>query len=103
MDYVDESLDWRYIVVTDLNTQYSPKFKAYFITNGQSVEMKIHKTINKRDKNLITSFNEIPFEDGDVLYIKQWKKQPKKTKVDGEWVEDSSIIEKWIKDYMKVS
>ena len=103
VDYVDESLDWRYIVVTDLNTQYSPKFKAYFITNGQSVEMKIHKTINKRDKNLITSFNEIPFEDGDVLYIKQWKKQPKKTKVDGEWVEDSSIIEKWIKDYMKVS
>ena len=85
-----------------MNTQYSPKFNAYFLTNGQTVEMKIHKKLNKRDKELITSFNEVPFEDGDVLYIKQWKKQPKRMKVNDEWVEDKDVIEKWIKDYIKL-
>lgn len=102
VDYIDKTLDWRYIVITDLNTQYSPRFNAYFLTNGQTVEMKTHKKLNKRDKELVTSFNEVPFEEGDVLYIKQWKKQPKKMLVEDKWVEDKNIIEKWIKDYVKL-
>lgn len=102
VDIVDSSLDWRYVVVTDINTQYSPRFKAYFLTNGQVVEMKVHNKKNKRDKEIITSFSEIPFEDGDVLYIKHWKKQPKKVKINDKWAVDNDIIEKWIKDYSKI-
>lgn len=103
VDYVDETIDWRYIVVTDLDTQYSPKFKAYFISNGQSVEMKVHKKLNYKDKEVVTSFNEIPFENGDVLYIKNWKKQPKKSKINDEWVVIPDVVEKWIKDYTKIN
>lgn len=102
VDYVDESIEWRYVVVTDLNTSYSPKFNAYSISNGKIVEMKIHKAKPKFDKNVINSFKEIPFEDGDILYIKTVKKQPKKQKVNDEWVVIPDTFEWWIKDYIKV-
>lgn len=102
VDYVDESIEWRYVVVTDLNTSYSPKFNAYSINNGKVVEMKVHKAKPKFDKNVANSFKEIPFEDGDILYIKIVKKQPKKHKVNDEWVVVPDTFEWWIKDYIKV-
>ena len=102
VDYVDESIEWRYVVVTDLNTSYSPKFNAYSINNGKVVEMKVHKVKPKFDKNVVNSFNEIPFEDGDILYIRIVKKQPKKHKVNDEWVVIPDTFEWWIKDYIKV-
>lgn len=102
VDYVDESIDWRYVVITDLNTSYSPKFNAYSINNGKVVEMKVHKNKPRFDKEVENSFNEIPFEDGDILYIKKVKKQPKKQKVNDEWVVIPDVFEWWIKDYIKV-
>lgn len=102
VDYVDESIEWRYVVVTDLNSSYSPKFNAYSINNGKVVEMKVHKAKPKFDKNVVNSFKEIPFEDGDILYIKIVKKQPKKHKVNDEWVVVPDAFEWWIKDYIKV-
>lgn len=102
VDYVDESIDWRYVVITDLNTSYSPKFNAYSINNGKVVEMKVHKNKPKFDKEVENSFNEIPFEDGDILYIKKVKRQPKKQKVNDEWVVIPDVTEWWIKDYIKV-
>ena len=57
VDYIEDSLDWRYVVITDLNTTYSPKFNAYSIGKGKTTEMKIHKAINKRDKSIVVSFN----------------------------------------------
>lgn len=102
VDYVDESIDWRYVVVTDLNTSYSPKFNAYSINNGKVVEMKAHKNKPKFDKEVENSFNETPFEDGDILYIKKVKRQPKKQKVNDDWVVIPDVTEWWIKDYIKV-
>ena len=102
IDYVDDSLDWRYIAVTDLNAQYSPKFNAYCISKGKNTEMKVHKKLNKRDKSIGVSFNEIPFQDGDVLYVKNVKKQPKKRKVGDDWEIVPDVYEWWIKDYKKI-
>lgn len=102
VDYVDKDIDWRYVVVTDINTSYSPKFNAYSISNGKVVEMKVHKAKPRMDKNVINSFNEIPFEDGDILYIKQIKKQPKKQKIDDDWIVIPDTYEWWIKDYIKI-
>lgn len=102
VDYVDESIDWRYVVITDLNTSYSPKFNAYSINNGKVVEMKVHKNKPKFDKEVENSFNEIPFEDGDILYVKKVKRQSKKQKVNDDWVVIPDVTEWWIKDYIKV-
>lgn len=103
VDYLDESLDWRYVVITDLNTSYSPKFNAYSIGKGKTTEMKIHKSTNRRDKALKVSFSEIPIQDGDVIYIKDVKKQQKKQKVNDEWQIVPDVYEWWIKDYIKMA
>ena len=50
----------------------------------------------------MTSFAEVPFEDGDILYIKDVKKEPKRQKVGESWVDDPTETEWWIKDYSKV-
>ncbi len=102
IDYVDENLDWNYVVVTDLDARYSPKFNAYCISKGKFTEMKVHSKINKRDKEIVTSFNEAPFQDGDVVYIKSFKKQQKKRKVGDGWEIVPDVFEWWIKDYKKI-
>jgi DNA polymerase III alpha subunit len=101
-NYTDNDVEWRYVLVTNLDTAYSPKFRAYSINNGKIVEMKVHKTINKRDKIVKSSFKETPFEEGDILYIRNVKKQPKQQKVDDKWVDIPNTTEWWIKDYYKV-
>lgn len=101
IDYIDPSLDWRYVAVTGLNTSFSPRFGAYCLSNGKTVDMKIHKT-KGRNKNVITSFNDLPVSDCDVIYIKNIKKEPKRQCVNGEWVNMPDSFEWWIKDYTKV-
>ena len=64
--------------------------------------MKVHKKLNKRDKSIGASFNETPFQDGDILYIKNVKKQPKKRKVGDDWEIVPDVYEWWIKDYKKI-
>lgn len=83
IDYVDPNIGGdsekasRYVVVTNLNTTYSPVFKAYCIKNGQTCDIKVHKTKNPKDKNVITTYTQKPFEDGDVLYMKKTTKKPR--------------------------
>lgn len=101
-DLIDEKLPWNYVCITGLNTTYSPKFDAYCIQNGKITEMKIHKTIPRHDKRCKTSFKQIPVKDGDVIYIKDWKKEPKKIKTDDGWQIVPNTFEWWIKDYVLI-
>lgn len=102
VDYTDPNLDWRYVCITDLNTSYSPKFRSYCIQNGKAIEMKIHKTIPRNDKRCKVSYKQIPVEDGEIIYIKDCKKEPKKRKVNDEWEIVPGEYEWWIKDYIKI-
>lgn len=102
IDFTDSKLDWRYVCITDLNTTYSPKFNAYCISNGKVIEMKIHKTIPRNDKTCKVSYKQIPIEDGEIIYIKDVKKQPKKIKVGDDWQIVPNSEEWWIKDYSMV-
>lgn len=102
VDYIEPSIEWKYVVVTDLNTSYSPKFKAYSIAYGKSIEMKVHKSKSWNNKDVVNSFKEIPFEDGDILYVNKWKKEQRKQKVGDTWIPIPDAFEWWIKDYSKV-
>ena len=103
VDLTDDKLDWRYVCVTDLNTTYSPKFNSYCLKNGKVVEMKIHKTIPRNDKRCKVSYSQSPINDGDVIYIKDCKKEAKKVKVDDHWEVVPNSFEWWIKDYVKIN
>lgn len=102
IDLIDASLDWRYVMVTNLDTKYSPKFQAYSFERGKIQTFKAHKRKPFSDPRAMTSFAEVPFEDGDILYIKDVKKEPKRQKVGESWVDDPTETEWWIKDYSKV-
>lgn len=102
ISYTDPTLDKRYIVVTDLDDRYSPKFTAYCINNGATCPMKVRKNKKGRTGNVVNSFKDTPFEDGDVLYMIKPKQEPKAKMVDGEWQRDYSDKEWWLYEYKVV-
>ena len=99
IDYINPDLDSRYVVVTNLDTTYSPKFNAYCLKNGKTCPMKVRKTRSGKAAVIYTTFKEKPFEDGDILYMKKCKQEPKVKLVDGEWIRDYANKEWWIYDY----
>lgn len=101
--YTDSSMDKRYVVVTKLNTEYSPKFRAYCIATGQTVELKVHKSRNPKDTSVKKSFRDEPFDNGDIIYMKKAVKKPKVTKVGDKWVESDTEVVWWLEDYNKVN
>ena len=99
IDYINPDLDARYVVVTNLDTSYSPKFIAYCLKNGKTSPMKVRKTRSGKAAIVYTTFKELPFEDGDILYMKKCKQEPKTKMVDGEWIKDYANKEWWLYDY----
>ena len=104
VEYLNPEFTNRHIVVTDLDTTYSPKIKAYCLKNGQSCEMKIHKKRNPRDKSVKTSFNDVPLENGDIIYMDSCTKKPRQRKnADGEWEIVPGEFNWWIDSYSIVN
>lgn len=99
-DMINPDLDERYKLVMQLDTTYSPKFNAYCFKDGKIKEVKVHK--GKKCKDIKASYKDSPFEDGDVIYVKQIKTLPKRQNIDGKWVPVPGMVENWIKDYVVV-
>lgn len=99
IDYTDPNMDKRYVVVTNLNSNYSPKFVAYCLNNGKTCPFKIRKNKRGRDWNVKTTFKDTPFQDGDVLCLITCKQEPKAKFVDGAWQRDYKDKEWWCYEY----
>ena len=101
IDYKDPELSKNYFVVTQLDTKYSPKFVAYCINNGDTKEFRIRKNRNPKNKKekTITSFSDKPFENGNILYLKLWGKEPKMTKTENGWDKDYNTMLLWMYDF----
>ena len=102
IDYTDPELPSSYIVVTDLNTSYSPKFVAYCLKNGKTCPMKVRKNKKGRDINVVNSFKDTPFEEGDILQLIKCKQEPKAKFVNGKWERDYTDKEWWTYEYKRV-
>lgn len=100
---IDDSIDKRYVVITNLDTTYSPKFEAYCINNGNTSEMKIHKQKNFKNKEIANSFKDTPIEDGDIVYMQKCKKETKRKMIDGDFVEIEGQYDWWLNQYIKVN
>ena len=103
VDYKNDSLNNRYIVVTDLDTTYTPRFKAYCIKSGDTCDIKVKKRLNKKDPAVKVSYAELPFEDGDILYMTKCRKENKRKKTDDGWVNIPNEFDWVITDYRKVN
>ena len=94
----------RYVAVLDLYTTYSPKFLAYCLKTGETCEMKIHKQLIRNNKQVKTSFQMLPVENGDIIYMISCKEEPKRAKNnDGEWEVVPGVSDWWINDYRKIT
>ena len=102
VDYTCEEMDARYTVVTELDQTYSPKFIGYCLKDGRTAELKIHKKINYKDKRLKVSIRECPIENGDIIYLTDWKREQRRKKVDNHWEDVPGIFDNWVKNYYKV-
>ena len=101
VDYINPELDKHYFVVMNLDEKYSPKFTAYCIANGCSVEMRVRKNRNPKNTKdkCRTAFNDLPFSNGDIIYLKSWGEEPKMKKTADGWEKDTSVMIKWMYDY----
>lgn len=102
ISYTDQKKPWNYCCVTQLDTKYSPKFVAYCIQNGKSLDMKIHKQKPWKDKSCRVSWKDLPLQEGDIIYIASCKKEPRSKKVGDEWVKSDTEFDWWLKDYSLV-
>lgn len=99
IDYIDPDMDVRYIVVTNLNTNYSPKFTAYCLKNGKTCQIKVRKNKKSENPTVVNSFKDTPFQEGDILYMIKCKQEPKSKMVDGNWTRDYQDLEWWLYEY----
>ena len=101
--YINPDLTTRHIAILELDTTYSPKFKAYCLKNGQVCEMKIHKTIPRNDKKVKSCFKDTPVENGDIIYMEKCNKEPRRKKnPDGSWGIVEGEFNWWINQYKKI-
>jgi DNA polymerase III subunit alpha len=103
VSFAKSDLPKNYILVTKLETKYTPKFTAYCLNNGKTCEMKIHKNKNYKQPEIKMSFKQLPLEEGDIICLKSTKQEPKRKKVNNEWQSDYTQMEWWINDYSKVT
>lgn len=97
VDYVNPNLDKRLVIVTALDTTYSPRFTAYCLATGQTCDMKVHK---QKGKHSFAWFSDTPFEVGDILYMDRCDKEPRRRQNDkGQWVPIPGSYDWWLNDY----
>lgn len=77
-----------YCVALDLNVDFSPRLKLYALANGNTIPVKVSRSIYKDN----------PIRRGDIVKVKHQYKKPRMKKVDGKWIETNEK-EWWISEY----
>ena len=99
IEYSDPTADPRLVMVMNLDTKFSPRFTAYCLKTGETKELKVHKKKFYKNPEIVTAFADTPFHDGDIIYMKKCKKEPRVKKDGDKWTKDYSQMDWWIKDY----
>jgi hypothetical protein len=104
IEYTNPNIDPRLVMVTHLDTKFTPRFDAYCLKTGEIKTLKVHKRIPWKNKDVTVSFKELPFKDGDILRLKKCKQEPRAFKdANGDWQKDYTDMQWWVKDYSVTS
>ena len=91
-NYRNDDLEEDTLIVVGVDTKYSPKLKFLNPLTGNTENVKISKKVFKNQ----------PLEIGDMIIVYGIDEKPKKTKMDGKWVETGEY-EYWLSDYQIIS
>jgi DNA polymerase III alpha subunit len=78
-----------YVMVTEIDTKYSPRVSLYIMNDGTERQLKVSK------KHFYNEQGDPYLEVGDIVKVLKVQKQPKKKLVDGKWV-DGEVMEDWL-------
>jgi DNA polymerase III alpha subunit len=104
IDYKNEKLNKRYVIITDVDTKYTPVVNTYCLNNGNTCKCKISKKI----------WNFEPLKENDIIFIHAMERKFGHKKV-GETIDkrsgktkplfevDESKIEWWVTEYSIIS
>lgn len=95
IDYTNDKLEKRCVLITSINTNYTPVVDTYCLNNGKTCRCKIKKSVFKNKE----------IKEGDVIYAQSmqrktgWKKVGEKPDGKPIFEEDKTKIEWWINSY----
>lgn len=102
IDYKNNKLEKRYVLITSINTKYTPVVDTYCLNNGGTCRCKINKT----------TFKDKEISEGDIIYIhsmnkkfgykKVGEKEDKKGNKKPIFEQDETKQDWWITSYNKV-
>lgn len=102
VDITDPNMSWRAVVVNQLETKYTPRFKAYSLRDGRSLQMCIRKEPSKYVRSQFAGWDTMqtkPVQEGDIIYIGRWKKLPKQRKTDDGFEVVPGEFNYWVSHY----
>lgn len=102
VDYTNPDADPRCAVIMNVDTKYTPCVDAYCLQNGITRKFKIHKSKNPKELKIKKTWNDLPLEVGDIIYIKNFTKKPAMKKVNNQWIPVEGKFNVWINDYKKI-
>ena len=91
-NYRNDDLEEGTLIVVGVDTKYSPKLKFLNPLTGNTENVKISKKVFKNQT----------LEIGDMIIVYGIDEKPKKTKMDGKWIETGEY-ELWLSDYQIIS
>lgn len=83
------NVDKSYVMITEIDTKFSPRLTLYIMNNGIERDIKVAKQhFYDEDKQPLLSV-------GDIIKVLRVDNKPKKIKVDGKWI-NSDTNEEWL-------
>ena len=102
ISYTNPQIDKRYIMVTNLDTKYSPKFIGYCLNNGKTEEFKVYAKKKGKGMSGVMYYKDNPFKDGDILLANKFNSKPKSMKTENGWEAIPNTKEWWLTNYVIV-
>ena len=100
IDYKNPDLNTRCAFVASVDAKYSPKIDLYCLKTGEVSRVKVYKSKPFKNNKVKTTFKDTPLEVGNIIWLSNCSKEPKRRKnADGEWVDSPNEYEWWLTDY----
>ena len=102
LDITVSDMSKRAVVVTQLDTKYTPRFVGYSLRDGQQCQLCIRKEPSKYRRSKFAGWDTMtdkPVAEGDVIYISKFTKLPRQRKTENGWEDIPNEFNWWASHY----
>lgn len=102
LDITVADMSKRAVVVTQLDTKYTPRFVGYSLRDGQQCQLCIRKEPSKYKRSKFAGWDTMtdkPVVEGGVIYISKFTKLPRQRKTENGWEDIPNEFNWWASHY----